>query len=171
MTVAPRRKARSFQQRLPGIENSSTTTSEQAMQTKEPAAMLEKTISQISPALETAIPRPTPSGVAQANKKTSWRQSLKSVGKVLTREIPRELDAAPLWMMIAMSMFKTEAISLCRPRARPSKTECTESASNKMNGVMLGQQLVFFLISAIDVLRSTSSFQISYFSKIVKSNN
>ena len=34
--------------------------------------------------------------------------------------------------------------------------ECTERAIIKMNGVMLGQQLEFFLMSAIDVLISRS---------------
>ena len=65
----------------------------------------------------------TPSGVASEKQKTSYRHSLKLVGKVLTSEIPSELEAAPLWMHTAITMFMTEAISDWRPRAMPSKIE------------------------------------------------
>ena len=98
----------------------------------------------------------TPRGVAKENITISLRHRLKSLGKVFTREMPKEDEAAPLWMTIASSMLITEAKSAYRPRARPSKMEWTESAIIKMKGVMLGQQLVFFFKSAIEVLISCS---------------
>lgn len=98
----------------------------------------------------------TPRGVAKENSRTSLRQRLKSLGKVFTSEMPRDDEAAPLWMTIASNMLITEGMSGYRPRAKPSKIECTESAIIKMNGVMFGQQLDFFLKSCIEVLISYS---------------
>lgn len=61
-------------------------------------------------------------------------------------------------MTMAMTMLTTEDMSDWRPKARPSKIECTERAIIRMKGVMLGQQLVFALTSYMDVLMSASAF-------------
>ena len=92
--------------------------------------------------------------MAREKTKTSYRQSLKSSGKVLTREIPRDEEAAPLWTRMAIVMFTTLPKSEVRPKAKPSKIECTERAIMRMNGVMLGQQLDLFFSSLIECARS-----------------
>ena len=55
-----------------------------------------------SPAFEHNMPMMTPSGVAQAKIKTSCLTRVKSLGKLLTREIPRAEPAAPLCTTIAI---------------------------------------------------------------------
>lgn len=63
---------------------------------KVPAASEDIMIFTRSPAPAARIPIVTPIGVASENKKISCLTSLKSFGKVFTREIPRALEAAPL---------------------------------------------------------------------------
>jgi len=103
------------------------------------------------------MPISTPSGVAKAKIVTSWRHNLKLFGKVFTSEMPRELPAAPLCTRIAITMLMTEASSYWRPRARPSKIECTDKAIMRINGVILGQQLPFFFYSIIEAFGSEES--------------
>lgn len=71
-----------------------------------PAAKDDMITSTISPAFSAKIPIATPSGVAKANIRISYLTSLKSFGKTFTNEIPKALEAAPLWMTIAIIMFK-----------------------------------------------------------------
>ena len=59
----------------------------------------------------------------------SQMHSDKSSGKVLTKDIPRALPAMPLCTKIAIKMPNAVLISVHKPRARPSKNECIESAT------------------------------------------
>lgn len=94
--VAPKRKQNNLSQRLPGTENSLTTTSVHAMYTKVPAAKLENTTSTISPALDAAIPIPIPIGVAIEKIIINYLTKRKSFGKALTKLMPSAEPAAPL---------------------------------------------------------------------------
>jgi len=147
MMDAPSINASSLMKRFPVIENSSTMISVQPMYTNEPAAKLEKIISVSAPELDRSIPTTTPIGEAIEKVNTSQRQILKSFGKVLTREIPSELEAAPLWIRMAAIILMTYCMLPYKPKASPSKTACTERAIISTNGVMLGQQDVFLVIS------------------------
>ena len=80
---------------------------------------------------------------------------MKLSGKVLMSEIPREREAAALWMQMAMTMLRQDATLVDRPSASPSKIEWIERASIRMNGVMLGQQLSLALISASEAFTET----------------
>jgi len=73
---------------------------------KEPAARLVQTICTISPAPDAIMPIITPRGEAHEKIKMSQRTVVKSSGKVLTNEIPRELEAAPLWITMAITMLR-----------------------------------------------------------------
>jgi len=48
----------------------------------------------------------TPSGVAQEKQNTNQRTIVKLSGKALTRLIPNELEAAPLWIKMAITMLR-----------------------------------------------------------------
>lgn len=74
-----------------------------------------------SPAPARAIPIAMPIGEAHENRKTIHLTVLKSVGKDLTSEIPRELEAAPLCTQIAMIMLIIVLRFFYKPRASPSK--------------------------------------------------
>jgi len=52
------------------------------------------------------MPITTPRGEAHEKIKMSQRTVVKSSGKVLTNEIPRELEAAPLWITMAITMLR-----------------------------------------------------------------
>lgn len=106
IVAAPIMKASSFQQRSPGKLNSLIITSEQAMYRKEPAAKLVKITWTRSPLLDKAIPIPTPTGEAHEKQNTNHRTREKSSGKALTRLIPKELEAAPLWIRIAITILR-----------------------------------------------------------------
>jgi hypothetical protein len=111
---------------------------------KEPAARLVKVISTMSPVYK-KIPAITPRGEAIEKMKINQRTVVKSSGKVFTSEIPKELEAAPLWMTIAITIFKVPENSPESPRARPSKIACTERAIISTKGVTLQEQHPFFL--------------------------
>jgi len=111
---------------------------------KDPAARLVKVISTMSPVCR-KMPVITPKGEAHEKIKISQRTVVKSSGKVLTSEIPKELEAAPLWITIAITMFKVPENSFDNPRARPSKTACTNRAIISTKGVALQEQQLFFL--------------------------
>lgn len=111
---------------------------------KDPAARLVKVISTMSPVYK-KIPRIVPRGEASAKMKSNQRTVVKSSGKVFTSEIPKELEAAPLWITIAITIFKVSENSPESPRARPSKIACTERAIISTKGVTLQLQQPFFL--------------------------
>jgi len=92
------------------------------------------------PEFERIIPRIMPIGVANENVNTSHLQSPKLSGKVFTSDIPRELEAAPLWIPMAISILTALFKSLAKPVANPSKIEWTDRAIIRTNGVMFGQQ-------------------------------
>ena len=148
--MAPIIKKSSFHQRLPGTENSPTITSEQAMYTKLPAARLVQTIWTISPPwLIMIMPTTTPSGDAKEKVKISHLMNPNWSGNTFTRLIPRELEAAPLWIAMAITMFKVSLKSGLNPRASPSKMACTDKAIMSTNGVMFEQHeqhLLFFSV-------------------------
>ena len=141
--VAPVKKTNSFKYLLPGSENSSVMISVVAMYRKVPAAKLEKMIVISVPSFSRSIPRTMPIGVAILKMKTSHLTSLKSLGKVFTSAIPRELPAALLWMAIARTMFRTWIRFICKPHASPSKQLCTERAIMRIKGVQLQPFLLF----------------------------
>ena len=85
------------------------------------------------------IPMMIPRGEAIAKMKTSHLQRLKLFGNVLTRAIPRELAAAPLWIAIAMAIVSVYLISGFKPKASPSNRACVDRAIIKTKGVMFGQ--------------------------------
>lgn len=111
---------------------------------KEPAARLVHTIPTMSPAPLATIPIITPRGEAHEKIKMSHLTVVKSSGNVLTNEIPRALEAAPLWMTIAITIYRELLKSVSSPRARPSKQACTDRAIINMKGVMLHEQQPFF---------------------------
>lgn len=132
MIQAPRMKARHFHQRLPPTENSATIISVQAMYKKVPAAIDDIITFTMSPAPEARIPIAIPRGDASEKSKISLFTMPKSLGKVLTSEIPSAEPAAPLWIAIATTMSNVFINPAARPSAIPSKIACTESANISM---------------------------------------
>ena len=111
---------------------------------KDPAARLVNVISTMSPVAK-KMPVITPKGDAHEKIKINQRTVVKSSGKVLTSDIPKELDAAPLWITIAITMFNVPEKLSDSPRARPSNTAWTDRAIMRTKGVTLHEQQLFFL--------------------------
>lgn len=111
---------------------------------KDPAARLVHIICTRSPSPAAIIPTTTPRGVAQAKMNNNQRTVPKSSGNVFTNDIPRELEAAPLWTTIAITMFKVPENSYPRPKASPSNIAWTDKAISRTKGVTLHEQQPFF---------------------------
>ena len=98
----------------------------------------------ISPDFARIMPNAMPIGVAAENNIINHLTSLKSLGNVLTSAMPKELDAAPLWIAIARIIF-SRLVRFCeRPAARPSKQLWVERAIISMKGVIL-HEFAFFI--------------------------
>lgn len=89
------------------------------------------------------MPIMTPRGDAHEKINTNQRTFVKSSGNTLTREMPKELEAAPLWITIAITMLKVSLNSVHKPKARPSNMAWTDRAIISMKGVMLQEQQPF----------------------------
>ena len=87
-----------------------------------------------------------PTGVAILKMKRSHFTSLKSSGKVLTRDTPREKPAALLWTPIASTILRTLISFIYRPHASPSKRLWTERAIIRTKGVKLHPGFFFLLV-------------------------
>lgn len=120
------------------IENSSTMTSEQAMYTKDPPAKQAHTSSIMSELVAfKAMPRRTPTGVKTANKQIIPITKFYSSGKVWAIEMPSDMPAAPLCMMMATAKMRTSDALPEMPRARPSKIAWVPNPINSTKGVIL----------------------------------
>ena len=69
------------------------------------------------------------------------------LGKTFAIEIPRDMPAAPLCIMIAKHKSYTQLMSYEIPTAIPSKTACAPSPIIKINGVIFSKQVDYFFIS------------------------
>ena len=78
-----------------------------------------------------------PTGEATAKMNTHHLTKVKSSGKVLTKAMPRELPAMPLWTPMAITMLRQATKFICKPHASPSKKLWTDSAIMRMNGLTL----------------------------------
>lgn len=123
ITAAPNKYAANLIHLPPGIENSSTITSEHEMYKKVPPARLVNTTSTIAGAFPSKIPKVTPRGVANENMKISQKMILKLFGNDLPIDIDKDIPSAHLCNKIAI--IKSTALDKfgSRPKANPSKTE------------------------------------------------
>ena len=78
-----------------------------------------------------------PIGEAIAKQKTRILTNLKSLGKFLTKAIPREHPAIDLWTAIAITMLIVVVRFYCNPHASPSKKLWIDKAIMRRKGVTL----------------------------------
>jgi hypothetical protein len=119
-------------------------TSEQAIYRKVPPAKQLKTISIIG-LLEFCkiIPIITPIGVNNENINKSEKMKLFLFGNTFAIEIPKDMPAAPLCIMIAKHKSYTWFISLEMPTAIPSNIACAPSPIINIKGVILSKQVYY----------------------------
>jgi hypothetical protein len=90
------------------------------------------------------MPMKIPIGEDIAKQKIRSFISRSFPGKVLSRLMPRDIPAIPLCTAIAINIPIVFPKVVQRPRASPSKKECTERAIMIMNGVVFRLQHFFF---------------------------
>jgi hypothetical protein len=93
------------------------------------------------------IPKITPIGVNSENMNNSEKMKLFLFGNTLAIEIPRDIPAAPLCIIIAKHKSYTWLMSFEMPTAIPSNIACAPSPIINIKGVIFSKHDDYFPIS------------------------